>query len=138
MNKAVIIGVDYDRSIDYKGFPDYGKEVPHAFYWLHRFLDLDCKLILWTCRYDGDDVGPTLTDAIKFCRKNGIEFWGINQNPHWSKSPKILCDIFIDDRAIGCPLVNMGTEALPRHIIDWTKMGPMVLTRLEELKKDTF
>jgi len=59
------------------------------------------RLILWT--YRGGDL---LEEAVAFCKKNGVEFYAVNQSFEGEKldkniSRKILADIYIDDRNIG-------------------------------------
>ena len=61
-------------------------------------------LILWTCR-----VGKELEEAVEFCKKGGVEFYGVNENfdgeINSSKGEgvvrKIDADIYIDDRNYG-------------------------------------
>ena len=48
----------------------------------------------------------SLTEAVEYCKKNGVEFYAVNKNyPEeqfdLSMSRKINADIFIDDRNIG-------------------------------------
>ena len=62
------------------------------------------KLILWTCRGDNKKY-PALTDAIKWCKKKGLTFNSINKNIKGQKkvsgfSPKVIADIYIDDKCI--------------------------------------
>ena len=59
------------------------------------------QLILWTYR-----SGRYLDEAVTFCKENGIEFYAINCNyPEEvfddTKSRKIDCDFYVDDRNIG-------------------------------------
>lgn len=128
----MIIAVDFDGTIADHRFPDIGDDVPGAFRWLREFASRDAKLILWTIRSDHKD-GPTLTDAVKFCRANGVEFWGINENPTqktWSQSPKAYAHIFIDDAAFGCPLRD-NPRTGGRPYADWDKIGPSVIAMIE-------
>jgi hypothetical protein len=62
------------------------------------------KLILWTNRGDNEQY-PCLTEAIDWCKKKGLEFDSINENiPNQIKlsgiSPKVMADIYIDDKAL--------------------------------------
>lgn len=120
----VIIAVDFDGTIVKHEYPEIGAPVG-AFKWLLKFQELGAKLILWTMRDDGGEHGPVLTEAVECCRYHGVEFWGVNENPdqHWSKSPKAYAKIYIDDMAIGCPLVYPETG---RPYVDWNVVGPEV------------
>ena len=51
----------------------------------------------------------TYTDAVNWFKKNDIPLYGINENPDqssWTTSPKPYCHIYIDDAALGCPLIR--------------------------------
>jgi hypothetical protein len=134
----LIIAIDFDGTIVEHRFPDIGREVPGAFRWMKDFQDAGAKLILFTMRSDlrNDAAGPEgskadadfLTDAVEFCRKGGIEFWGVNENPEqssWTNSPKPYAHIYIDDAAFGCPLREAFQSSRP--MVDWAAVGPLVL-----------
>ena len=96
-----VIAVDFDGTIVEHDYPRIGKEMLFAFATLKALQKKGHKLILWTYR-DGD----TLSEAVEYCRSNGIEFYAVNKNyPEeqfdLSMSRKINADIFIDDRNIG-------------------------------------
>ena len=62
------------------------------------------KLILWTNRGDNKEY-PVLTEAIEWCKERGLEFDVVNENlPDQKKlsgpSPKVMADVYIDDKAI--------------------------------------
>jgi hypothetical protein len=129
VSKRLIIAVDFDGTIAEHRYPFIGRAVPGAFEWLKRFQGAGAKLILWTMRADSDgDDGPVLSEAVEFCRKNGVEFWGVNANPEqaWSKSPKAYAHVYIDDAAFGCPLLP-SKDAAERVVVDWSVVGPAVL-----------
>lgn len=76
------IAVDFDGTIVEHEFPDIGRESTGAFHWMKKWQEAGAKLILWTMRSDGltgtgKENGPVLTDAVEFCRRNGVEFFGI-------------------------------------------------------------
>ena len=129
----MIIAVDFDGTIAEHKFPDIGNPVPGAFHWLKKFREAGAGIILWTMRSDGQKHGPTLTQAVEFCRKHGIEFDGINENPTqktWTCSPKAYAHIYIDDAAFGCPLVD-SKEMGARMMVDWSKVGPAIMEQME-------
>jgi hypothetical protein len=95
------IAVDFDGTIVEHAYPAIGREMPFAFSTLKEMQKAGHNLILWTYR-----TGKELDDAVEFCRRNGIEFYAVNNsypeeemNEHISR--KISADIYIDDRNIG-------------------------------------
>ena len=131
MPKDMIIAVDFDATIAHHNYPDLGRPVLGAFHWLKEFQAAGARLILLTMRSDTEESGPTLTDAVTFCRNHGIEFWAINENPEqkkWTKSPKVYAHKYIDDAGACIPLID-GDHG--RKVVDWSKVGPSVL---EEIK----
>lgn len=135
-----VIAVDFDGTIVDHQFPEIGKDVPGAFQWMKKFQDEGASLILWTVRGPGiEEGGPSgaapadyLELAVEYCRARGIEFWAINENPEqkaWSQSPKAYANLFIDDAAVGCPLVE-NPRMDGRPYADWNEIGPFVMDRL--------
>lgn len=121
------IAVDFDGTIVDHRYPKIGQPVPDAFKWLKEFAAAGAKLFLWTMRSDGPD-GPMLTEAVEFCRKNGVEFSGVNANPQeWTTSPKCYAHIYIDDAAFGCPLMD-NPRCGGRQMVDWSEVGPAVFS----------
>ena len=62
---------------------------------------------------------------------NDIELFGVNNNPtqkDWTDSPKAYGHIYIDDAAIGCPLVEV--ENCNKLCVDWGVVGPEVERKL--------
>ena len=136
----MLVAVDFDGTIVEHEFPEIGAPVPGAFEWMRRWQAAGAKLILWTMRSDGRsgdgkrENGPVLTEAVEFCRKNGIEFHGVNENPaqaSWTKSPKAYAHVYVDDAALGCPL-RESRKAGNRPVADWGQIGPAVLALLEK------
>ena len=69
-----------------------------------------------------------LSDAVNFLKQNGIELYGINKNPDqlsWTNSPKVYGHLYIDDAAVGCPLIY--PEKNERPYVDWNKVGEEIL-----------
>ena len=131
----MLVAVDFDGTIAEHEFPDIGPAVPGAFDWMRRWQAAGAKLILWTMRSDGRsgdgsrENGPVLTDAVEFCRTNGVEFFGVNENPDqksWTGSPKAYAHLYVDDAAFGCPL-RPASKAGNRPMVDWAAVGPAVL-----------
>ncbi len=129
-NMSLVIAVDFDGTIAQHVFPKIGEPVFGAFAWMRKFQDAGAKLILYTMRSDGQNAGNVLSEAVEFCRKNGIEFWGINSNPEqleWTTSPKAYAHYYIDDAAIGCPLIY---PKVGKPYVDWTIVGPIVFKKI--------
>lgn len=137
----MIIAVDFDGTLVDHVFPEIGEPVDNAFDWLKRFKVAGAFLILYTMRADerghcSEAMFPGerkfLTEAVEFCRQQGIEFDALNRNPQqdeWTSSPKAYAHIYIDDAAFGCPLrppVNGG-----RPTVDWSVVGPAVMEMIE-------
>lgn len=125
--RAIKLAIDFDGTIVEKAkFPSFGPPAKNVFKYLKQFQDAGAKLILWTMRCDGYTKAPSaLTDAIDFCKKNGIEFDSINKgigDRGWTKSPKVDADIYIDDKGWGCPMSQVAP-----FTVDWTVIGPEIL-----------
>lgn len=96
------IAVDFDGTIVESKYPNIGKPKLFAFDTLKKLQNKGYILILWTFRY-----GKELDEAVEFCKKNGVEFYAVNESfPGEEYKPgkmsrKIDVDIFVDDRNIG-------------------------------------
>jgi len=97
----MIIAVDFDGTIVEHEYPEIGKPIPFALNALRKLQKEDRHdLILWTFR-----EGEHLEEAVKYCSKNGVEFYAVNKN-YPEEQPgdtprKLAADIFIDDKNIG-------------------------------------
>jgi len=125
MNKEVYIAVDFDGTVVTHDYPLVGKDVPDA---VDVLLDIQAnghKIILNTMRSD-----EKLEEAANWFKKRGIELYGVNENPSqkiWTKSPKIYAHRYVDDAAIGCPLIynidgvfyDEEFPIHPRAYVDW-------------------
>jgi len=116
------IAVDFDGTIaEHAEFPTIGPPVPDAFMWLRKFQKWGDVIILFTMR-----SGDELENAVEYCRKHGLEFDGINEDPdqsEWTDSPKAYANIYVDDLGAGCPLLEENRE---RPCVDWSRVGPMI------------
>ncbi|MCU1288444.1 MAG: hypothetical protein JWN60_673 [Acidobacteria bacterium] len=117
MNK--IIAVDFDGTVVTHEFPEIGKEVPHAVRVLKRLNENKVKIIVWTMRC-GEHLEK---DAAGWFEEREINVWSYNTNPQqasWSQSPKCYAQAYIDDAAIGCPLIH--PENGERPYVDWLEV----------------
>ncbi len=115
----MIICIDFDGTIVDHDYPNIGKPVPMALETMETLNFLGHKIILFTMRH-----GPTLDDAAKYLKDNNIELFGINENPEqhaWSDSRKVYGHHYIDDAAIGCPLIEV--KGFKRQCVDWRKIA---------------
>lgn len=134
-NNFIYLGLDFDGSVVTHEFPKIGKPVPGALEWLLKFQEMGIKIVLNTMRSDcgvrPPELQNCLTDAVDYLKSNGIKLYGINHNPDqdsWTGSPKVFATLYVDDAAVGCPLVYPDNGDRP--YIDWAKLGPEVLNRL--------
>lgn len=126
------IAVDFDGTIVEHDYPRIGAPVPGAIEWLKRFQRAGAGLILWTMRCDNrPDGSHPLREAVEYCRQAGVEFFACNCNPtqgKWTQSPKAYAHVYIDDAAIGCPLIEPDGR---RPYADWSVIGPRVMEIIE-------
>ena len=94
------IAIDYDGTITEKdsSYPDAGTIREDAIRVIKKLKEQGNILCLWTCR--SYETG-TLQIAQNALRTNGIEFDYYNKSPYNTGSPKIVADIYIDDRMLG-------------------------------------
>lgn len=105
--KSYTIAVDFDGTLCEYAFPKIGKQEKHHKDLLEVLIDIrkkGHKLILWTCRGDNEQY-LCLTEAIDWCKIQGLEFDAINENIAGTKkisgpSPKVVADIYLDDKAL--------------------------------------
>lgn len=116
----MIIAVDFDGTCVTHEYPEVGRDIGAAPV-LKELVAKGHKLMLWTMRSHGDQHKNCLNDAINWFKDNDIELWGINENPeqNWSNSNKQYANLFIDDAALGCPLIKPINE---RPYVDWNEV----------------
>ncbi len=115
VSKQRIVAVDFDGTCVTHEYPEIGMEVPNAVNVLKKLNENGVRIILWTIR-----SGEYLQDAVNWFTARGIKLWAVNKNPQqrfWSKSPKAYAPAYIDDAAIGCPVVY--PENGNRPYADW-------------------
>lgn len=99
------IAVDFDGTLCEDNWPDIGEPNGTLISWLigKKEQSDDVVLILWTLREDTEHV-PLLTNAIEWCKKQGLEFDLVNeavQVEGYDYIPrKFPCEMYIDDRAL--------------------------------------
>lgn len=132
------ICIDFDGTCVTHEFPKVGKDIG-AIPVLNKLADAGHNLILFTMRSDIEEVtsddygihkqaGEYLTDAVNWFIGNHIPLHGVNVNPTqhtWTKSPKAYGQLYIDDAALGCPLI-FNSEISDRPFVDWAKVEEML------------
>ncbi|MCL2160308.1 MAG: HAD family hydrolase [Betaproteobacteria bacterium] len=124
------IAIDFDGTCVTHEYPEMGKDIG-AVPVLQWLVEQGHKLILFTMR-----SGVTLEDAIGWFKLNRIELYGIQKDPlqhSWTKSPKAYAHVYIDDAALGCPLMY-NPEVSSRPYVHWPSIRDM-LTKLFEGKQ---
>jgi hypothetical protein len=125
MNK-IFIAVDFDGTLVTHEYPEVGKELPGAVDICKALTAEGHQLILWTMR-----GGKELQDAVQWCFDRGIMLVGVNKNPtqdSWTQSPKAYASIYIDDAAIGTPLLFNPTFS-DRYYVDWENVKELLINK---------
>lgn len=110
------IAIDFDGTCVTHEYPKVGKDIG-AVHVLKDLVLAGHKLILYTMR-----SGKELEDAKGWFLKYDIPLYGCQCNPtqsDWTTSPKCYAQLYIDDAALGCPLV-IGQH--PRPYVDWGRV----------------
>lgn len=128
---GMIIAIDFDGTCVTHEFPKVGKDIG-AVPVLKKLVEKGHQLVLFTMRSDvvnptGEDnelhleSGDYLTDAVNWFKENQIELYGIQTNPTqhtWTTSPKAYAQLYIDDAALGVPLI-FDSGLSDRPFVNW-------------------
>ena len=140
MQDKLVIAIDFDGTCVTHEYPKVGKDIG-AVPVLKRLVAEGHRLMLWTMR--GNKTNTTLDDAVQWFKDNDIPLWGINENPEqkesgWSLSNKQYAQLYLDDAALGCPLIHPYDVAVreadgsfrepysSRPFVDWQKVELML------------
>ena len=142
----MIIAVDFDGVCTTHEYPRIGKDIG-AVPVLKRLVEEGHQLMLWTMRgslpYNDKN---TLFEAVNWFKENDIPLWNINENPEqrsWTDSNKQYAELYIDDAALGCPLIYPKTDSFGnlvvglRPYVDWVKVEEMLMDK-NILKRNLF
>lgn len=116
--KYSTIAVDFDGTVVDHQYPDIGPEAPNAIRVLKWLNGMGHKLILNTMRSDEE-----LQEAVEWFKENQIELYGVAHNPTqkgWTNSPKCYANHYIDDAAVGCPLLKL--PEFNRPCVNWLEI----------------
>lgn len=118
------IAIDFDGTCVTHEYPLVGQDIG-AVPVLKRLTDNGHRLILNTMR-----SGKELQDAVDWFQFNSIPLYGINENPtqkEWTQSPKVYAHLYIDDAALGCPIIwplriDAEIGGIKRPHVDWKRV----------------
>ncbi|GAB6008323.1 HAD family hydrolase [Dysgonomonas reticulitermitis] len=133
------ICIDFDGTCVAHEYPNIGKDIG-AIPVLKELVEKGHRLILFTMRsdrkkkkkIDGLEVmveENVLTEAVRWFEDNGIPLYGVQKNPtqrFWTSSPKAYGHLYIDDAALGCPLI-LDDSISDRPYIDWFRIREMLV-----------
>jgi len=142
----MIIAIDFDGTCVTHEFPKLGADIG-AVPVLKKLIESGHQLVLFTMRSDivnptGEDnelhleSGNYLTDAVNWFKENGIPLYGIQTNPTqhtWTTSPKAYAQLYIDDAALGCPLLYGNFDEngegfyFDRPQVDWETVQEILI-----------
>jgi len=132
--EKLILAIDFDGTCVTHEYPNVGKDIG-AVPVLKELVNLGHKLILFTMR-DGEQ----LEDAINWFKDNNITLYSVGINPSqkfWTKSNKCYANLYIDDAALGCPLIYPNTKNEKgeddRPYVDWNRIREMLFENKVEL-----
>ncbi len=115
------ICIDFDGTIVEHAYPEIGDPIPMAIETILQLQKRGHAIILFTMRH-----GETLKQAVEYVENAGISLYGVNENPkqkEWTESRKVYGHHYIDDAAIGCPLIFKPDR---RPYVDWYVLGDML------------
>ena len=124
MAKQIRIAMDFDGVIVQHTKPlSCDKAVPLSLEEIEVLQDEGWKVFLWTAR-----SGKLLDDAVEYLALNGVELMCepnvMKGQHHWTESPKAHCELYIDDRGVGIPLVQPDDGSRP--YVDWSLLPAMI------------
>ncbi len=128
------IGIDFDGTCVTHEYPEIGKDIG-AIPVLKALIKNGHQLILFTMRSDREvktNFGAYreyfLSAAVTWFKENNIPLYGIQTNPEqrlWTDSPKAYANLYIDDAALGCPLI-VPENSNERPYADWETIKKML------------
>lgn len=123
------IVIDFDGTCVTHEYPAIGKEIG-ATPVLRELADAGHRLILFTIRSNyRKKNNHTLDDAVQWFQDRDIPLYGVQTHPQqqfWTSSPKAYGELFIDDTALGCPLIIPDDE---RPYVDWKSVREWLIAR---------
>jgi hypothetical protein len=114
------ICIDFDGTCVRHAFPQVGEDIGAAPV-LRRLENEGHGLILFTMRSNSQTHGNVLDDAVSWFDDKGISLKGVQENPtqNFSTSPKAYGQLYIDDSALGVPLIYPDYG---KPYVDWQRV----------------
>lgn len=119
--KKQVIAVDFDGTVVVHAYPKIGRDIG-AVPVLKRLVEAGHKIILFTMRGSKE-----LVQAREWFTYHDIPLYATNDNPsqhNWTKSPKVYANMYIDDLALGTPLLH--DEETGTEYVDWESMEALM------------
>ena len=116
----MIIAIDFDGTCVTHEYPEVGRDIGAAEV-IRKFVARGDKIILFTMR-----SGEPLMHAVDWFERKGITLFGVNCNPEqrtWTTSPKPYAHVYIDDAALGVPLMRPKTG---RPYVHWNAVAELM------------
>ncbi len=116
----MIIAIDFDGTCVVHKYPEIGEDIG-AIPVLKDLIAEAHRLVLFTMR-----GGTCLVKAVQWFTDNDIDLYGVNVNPTqsvWTDSPKAYAELYIDDAALGMPMVRPPGE---RPYVDWIEVRKLL------------
>ena len=118
----MLICVDFDGTCVTHQYPNIGEDLPGVVDVLKDFILNGHQIILYTMR-----SGAELQQAVEWFKLRDIALYDVNHSPgqeQWTSSPKVYSHMYIDDAALGCPLIqNLGERAF----VDWKRVREILV-----------
>lgn len=125
----ISIAIDFDGTVVKHKYPQIGDENDNCSNILKRWIEkYNVGLILDTMR-----GGHLLDEAVNWFEERGVKLYGVAEHPTqktWTQSTKAYGQFSIDDRNVGCPLIQ---EEGCRDRVDWGKIVEIFEPKLEKL-----
>jgi len=118
------IAIDFDGTVVTHEYPKIGKDIG-AVPVLKRLMESGNQLILFTMR-----SGKELQEAVSWFEDNDLILYGVGYNPtqkEWTESNKCYAQLYIDDAALGCPLIYTSLEERP--FVDWESVKMILIEK---------
>ncbi len=116
------IALDFDGTMVERAWPEVGNEVPYAIGVCNALIDAGHTLVLNTCRCNKTSYKTEKgyrIQAYNWCNerlKKPILVREQVRDSEDSYRDKVLADVYIDDKAVGCPLVFPINK---KPYVDW-------------------
>jgi hypothetical protein len=130
------IAIDFDGTCVTHEYPEIGKDIG-AVPILKQLIENGHDLILYTMR-----SGVGLENALQWFLQHEIKLFGVQYNPdqaRWTSSNKCYAQLYIDDAALGCPLIDPGDfegkvdgriyVKTKRSYVDWKKVEQILIEK---------